>query len=154
MGTIELQLACPIASVPGSTEIQSWAASVTEALGLSGDLCLRVVDEQESCALNSRYRDRPEPTNVLSFPVELPPGVKAAIIGDLAICAPVVEREAREQGKEVRAHWAHMVVHGILHLAGHHHETPSRAQAMEALEVELLAALGFSSPYQWPCSNG
>ncbi|MEE9255263.1 MAG: rRNA maturation RNase YbeY [Pseudomonadales bacterium] len=154
MRTIELQLACPLASVPSPNELESWIASVTQALELSGDVCVRVVDEQEGSSLNARYRDRPDPTNVLSFPMELPPGVEAAVLGDLAICAPVVEREAQEQGKDVKAHWAHMVVHGILHLAGHGHETEAQAQAMEALEVQLLGAMGFSNPYQLPCSNG
>ena len=126
--------------------------SVTRALELSGDVCVRVIDEQESRALNFQYRERDEPTNVLSFPVDLPSGVAAVVLGDLAICAPVVAREAREQRKDARDHWAHMVVHGVLHLGGYDHETPSDAAAMEALEIELLAAMGVSNPYQATCS--
>jgi probable rRNA maturation factor len=124
---------------------------VTRALELTGDVCVRVIDEQESRALNLRYRDHDDPTNVLSFPVKLPPGVETVVLGDLAICAPVVEREAREQRKEPKAHWAHMVVHGMLHLAGYDHEMASDAAAMEALEIELLSAMGFADPYQATC---
>ncbi len=151
MGTIELQLACPLPTVPTPHEIESWVANVTRALELTGDVCVRVIDEQESRALNLRYRDHDDPTNVLSFPVKLPPGVETVVLGDLAICAPVVEREAREQRKEPKAHWAHMVVHGMLHLAGYDHEMASDAAAMEALEIELLSAMGFSDPYQATC---
>ena len=147
MGTIELQLACPLPTVPTPHEIESWVASVTGALELSGDVCVRVIDEQESRALNLQYRERDEPTNVLSFPVELASGVTAVVLGDLAVCAPVVEREAREQRKDSKDHWAHMIVHGLLHLGGYDHETPSDAAAMEALEIELLAAIGVSDPY-------
>ena len=151
MGTIELQLACPLPTEPTPHEIESWVANVTRALELTGDVCVRVIDEQESRALNLRYRDHDDPTNVLSFPVKLPPGVETVVLGDLAICAPVVEREAREQRKEPKAHWAHMVVHGMLHLAGYDHEMASDAAAMEALEIELLSAMGFADPYQATC---
>ena len=109
-----------------------------------------IVDEEESAALNSRYRGKRGPTNVLSFGTEPP---AAAIdgellpLGDLVICAAVVQREAREQGKPARAHWAHMVVHGVLHLKGFDHEKARDAEVMEAREREVLAALGFPDPY-------
>ena len=102
----------------------------------------------ESRSLNTRYRGKPAPTNVLSFPMPADGNGKArAMIGDLVVCAPVVAREAREQGKALRAHWAHMVIHGTLHLLGFDHERSSDARRMEGRERELLARLGFPDPY-------
>lgn len=98
-------------------------------------------------ALNARYRGRDYATNVLSFPAELPPGVDVPLLGDIVVCAPVVAREAAEQHKAPRAHWAHMLVHATLHLLGHDHEQPHDATRMEALETRILAALGFPDPY-------
>ena len=112
------------------------------------ELSLRLVDEAESADLNQRYRGKAGPTNVLSFPFEPPPGIKGPrYLGDLVICVPVVAREAAEQGKAPEAHWAHLVVHGVLHLLGYDHLDEAEAQAMEALETRLLANLGFPPPY-------
>lgn len=112
------------------------------------EVTVRVVDAAESQALNQQYRGKDAPTNVLSFPFEAPPGIPVALAGDLVICAPVVEREAREQNKPLKAHWAHMVIHGILHLQGFDHITDEEASVMEELEIRLLAQLGFSNPYE------
>ncbi len=110
---------------------------------------MRVVSPAESRRLNHAWRSKDKPTNVLSFPAEAPGGVTPRMLGDLAICASVVAREAREQGKPLRAHWAHMVVHGTLHLLGHDHERGAReAAAMERLEKRILARLGFPDPYR------
>jgi probable rRNA maturation factor len=106
-----------------------------------------LVDEPESRALNERYRGKDRPTNVLSFPAELPEELDIPLLGDIVICAPLVAEEASSQGKPVEAHWAHLVVHGVLHLLGHDHQLESEAREMEALEVELLASLGFPNPY-------
>jgi probable rRNA maturation factor len=109
---------------------------------------IRIVDEAESRLLNREYRGRDKPTNVLSFPAELPPGLlDYQCLGDLVICAPVVEREALEQGKRAQAHWAHLVVHGMLHLQGMDHQTETEAAEMEALEIEILHTLGHTNPY-------
>jgi len=140
------------ACVPGTPSPQQLRAWARHALGgaACGELTLRIVDEEEGAALNSRYRGKRGPTNVLSFGVEPPPegpGGELLPLGDLVICAAVVQREAAEQGKPARAHWAHMVVHGVLHLRGYDHETAAEAAAMEARERELLAALGFPDPY-------
>lgn len=140
--------------VPAAAEIERWARSALGA-GVRGELTVRVVDEGESAEMNARYRGKRGPTNVLSFPAEVPPGAAAAAaaagealpFGDLVICAAVVEREAREQGKPLAAHWAHMVVHGALHLQGYDHETVRDASTMEARERALLAGLGFPDPY-------
>lgn len=112
------------------------------------ELCIRVVDEAESMTLNSEYRGKNSPTNVLSFGAELPPGVELELLGDLVICAQVVEREAREQDKTPTAHWAHMVVHGCLHLLGYDHIEDADAEIMEALETRILLALDFPAPYE------
>jgi len=109
---------------------------------------VRIVDEPEMRELNARYRHKDYPTNVLSFPAELPPGVDVPLLGDIVICAPVVNREATEQHKAPRAHWAHMLVHGTLHLLGHDHERERDAAVMEALERRILAGLKFPDPYQ------
>ncbi|TNY24961.1 rRNA maturation RNase YbeY, partial [Fulvimonas soli] len=101
----------------------------------------------EGRALNRDYRGKDYATNVLSFPAELPPGMALPLIGDLAICAPVVAREAREQGKRERDHWAHLTVHGVLHLLGYDHIAEADAEAMETLEARILAGLGITDPY-------
>lgn len=115
------------------------------------DLAVRVVDEKEGCSLNHHYRGKDYATNVLSFPAEmpegLPKGVKMPLLGDLVICAPVVAREAAEQGKSLSAHYAHLTVHGTLHLLGWDHEDDKEADAMEQLEREILAELGIDDPY-------
>lgn len=112
------------------------------------ELALRIVDEEEGQALNARWRGRNEATNVLSFPAVHPPGQPLRQLGDLVLCAPVVRREAAAQGKSVEAHCAHLLIHGILHLLGHDHILSEEAQRMEALEVSLLARLGFENPYE------
>ena len=146
---VTVQNAAGEAGTPHARELRAWAR---HALGKSarGELTLRIVGEEESAALNSRYRGKRGPTNVLSFGVERPSvgaGDELLPLGDLVICAAVVQREAREQGKPTAAHWAHMVVHGVLHLFGYDHETSAEAARMEARERELLAALGFPDPY-------
>ncbi|MBL0041060.1 MAG: rRNA maturation RNase YbeY [Xanthomonadales bacterium] len=106
-----------------------------------------ITDADTGRALNRDFRGKDYATNVLSFPTDLPPEVKSPLIGDLAICAPVVSREAEEQGKRLRDHYAHMVIHGTLHLLGHDHVDDHDAERMEALETRLLAALGIADPY-------
>ena len=126
-----------------------------EVLGKSYNLSLAFVDKKTSKTLNKKYRGKDYPTNVLSFPFELPEGMPEqmraelgeGIIGDIAICAPVVEREAKDQGKTAEAHWAHMVIHGVLHLLGHDHVEDAGAEIMEALEIRALAELGYPNPY-------
>jgi probable rRNA maturation factor len=108
---------------------------------------VRIVDTEEGQALNLQYRGRDYATNVLSFPVELPPGVNLPLIGDLVICAPVVAREAAEQGKKPADHWAHLTIHGTLHLLGYDHIDEAEAETMEALETRVLAGLGIADPY-------
>ena len=147
---LHLQRASTASSLPAKADLKRWALA---ALGERPatprvELSLRLVDEAESADLNQRYRGKAGPTNVLSFPFEPPPGIKGPrYLGDLVICVPVVVREAAEQVKAPEAHWAHLVVHGVLHLLGYDHLDEAEAQEMEALETRLLANLGFPPPY-------
>ena len=135
---IDVQIAA--APAPSRDALIAWAGAA-----MAGDgrrLCIRVVDETEARQLNARFRAGVEATNVLSFPAELPD-----VLGDVAVCAAVVAREAEAQDKPLDAHFAHMVVHGVLHLSGMDHGTEAQAQEMEAAEIEILRALGFGDPY-------
>jgi probable rRNA maturation factor len=134
-------------TMPDDSAIRRFAAVALEDLD-APILNLRIVDEDEGRALNRQWRDRDYATNVLSFPADLPAGTGINLLGDVVITAPVVEREARDQGKAVADHFAHLLVHGILHLRGFDHMSDSDAHEMEALEVECLARLGLNDPYQ------
>ena len=137
------------AGVPAAASFRQWvhAALAGAKRRKQAELSIRIVDTVEGRELNRDYRGKDYATNVLSFPTELPPGVQLPLIGDLAICAPVVAREAAEQGKPPRHHWAHMTVHGVLHLLGYDHIVDAEAEAMEALETRILAKLGIADPY-------
>ncbi len=143
--------------VPAQADIEAWlveALNAAQATTASrSEVSVRIVDEAESRQLNNRYRNTDRSTNVLAFPVELPdvdawPSDSPMPLGDLVICAPVVAREAADQGKELAAHWAHMLVHGMLHLLGYDHGTDAEARAMESLEVTVLDARGVENPYE------
>lgn len=152
---IEIQVATA-AEAPDPSLLRAWAEAALAAVGQPGaGVTVRVVDAAEARALNRDFRGRGYATNVLSFPfAEVPPEAVAelggAYLGDLAICAEVVAREAGAQGKAVHAHWAHMVVHGVLHLTGHDHADAAGAAAMEARERAVLAGLGYPDPYETP----
>jgi probable rRNA maturation factor len=139
----------PRAGVPASASFRRWVEAALRGARRrkATELAIRIVGADEGRALNRDYRGKDYATNVLSFPADLPPGVALPLIGDLAICAPVVAREAAEQGKPPRDHWAHLTVHGVLHLLGHDHIEEAQAEAMEALETRILAGLGIRDPY-------
>jgi probable rRNA maturation factor len=141
--------ALPRAGLPAAASFRRWAEAALRGARRRkpAELSIRIVDTDEGQALNRDYRGKDYATNVLSFPAELPPGMNLPLIGDLAICAPVVIREAAEQGKAARDHWAHLTVHGVLHLLGHDHLEEAEAVAMEALETRILAGLGIADPY-------
>jgi probable rRNA maturation factor len=143
---LELQNVSQALEVPDARSFERWAEAALQRE--AAEIVIRVVDEDESAELNSQYRHKAGPTNVLSFPFEAPPGVDTTILGDLVICAPVVAREAREQGKALAAHWAHMVVHGVLHLQGYDHIDDAEAMKMEAEEIAIMGRLGFANPYE------
>lgn len=138
-----------VAYLPTDDELQHWAtAALQERTEFTEpELTIRLVHNDESQELNRDYRGKDKPTNVLSFPFDAPPEVPIELLGDLIICAPVVQAEASEQGKTPQAHWAHMVVHGCLHLLGYDHIKDDEAETMENLERQIMAALGFSDPY-------
>ena len=153
--TVEIVNASSDTQLPASTDFRHWTETALaamqsneETLADGTELSIRVVDEAESAQLNETYRHKQGPTNVLSFPFEGIQGTGINLLGDLAICAPLVRKEAGEQNKPAQAHWAHLTVHGILHLKGYDHEEPAAAGKMEALEVRIMESLGFANPYQ------
>ncbi|MFT6113101.1 MAG: putative rRNA maturation factor [Oleispira sp.] len=152
---LELQLDVQIAvekehDLPTEEQLTQWAtaALVTRTEYDEPELTIRIVDETESQELNNDYRGKDKPTNVLSFPFEAPAHVPIPLLGDLIVCKQVVEREAIEQGKTLTAHWAHMIVHGCLHLLGYDHIEDEEAEEMEGIERVVMAELGFEDPYK------
>lgn len=145
--SLDLQLATDVLDLPAAAAFQQWIDAALADLEAPAEVVIRVVGEAEGRRLNRDYRDKDYATNVLSFPFEAPPPVLSELLGDLVLCAPVVAREAAEQGKVPIAHWAHLVVHGVLHLRGYDHQTEDEAAEMEGLEREILAGLGFPDPY-------
>lgn len=152
--SVDVQIASAVPSVPDEKEIQSWVAEVIRELAVETicEVSIRIVDEEEGRGLNKQYRGIDKATNVLSFPVDsessgkLPPDLPCSL-GDIVICGPLVESEAVVQHKDVSAHWAHLLVHGTLHLLGHDHEVDTEADAMEALETRILQRRGIRDPY-------
>jgi probable rRNA maturation factor len=156
--SVDLQVACPVDSIPHASEVRSWLEQAYLAGGndasVRRDVSVRIVDEHESRRLNNQYRQQDKATNVLAFPAGRPdefiglPETAPRPLGDLVICAPLVEREAESQGKAPDSHWGHLLVHGMLHLLGYDHETSDQALEMETLEKEILANRGFENPYR------
>jgi len=144
---VDIENACQAGNTPDEKAILCWITAALHSHRSHAELAIRIVDEHESASLNAQYRHKNSSTNVLSFPSGLPEDSKVPILGDLAICAAVVEREAREQHKSLEAHWAHMVVHGTLHLLGFDHIEDAEADIMEAKEIAILHKLGFANPY-------
>nr|WP_272887222.1 rRNA maturation RNase YbeY [Stutzerimonas stutzeri] len=151
---IELDLQCASnGAVPDEAELRRWCELALHQRTADSELTIRLVDEAEGRELNRDYRDKDYATNVLSFPADVPDGpggvpmLDIPLLGDLVICVPVVEREATEQGKALQAHWAHLVIHGCLHLLGYDHLEDDEAEEMESLERQLLAELGHPDPY-------
>lgn len=145
---VDIQNVCESQTLPTTELFQQWVdialANVTEQLY---ELTIRIVNAEESQLLNKQYRKKDKPTNVLSFPFEVPEGITLNLLGDLVICASVVEQEAKEQNKALFDHWAHMIIHGCLHLLGYDHINDTDADEMETLEIKILAKLSISNPY-------
>lgn len=145
---LSVQYGVARAGLPAKSTIRRWARAALQGMRRQhAALGVRIVGAVESECHNSQFRRKHAPTNVLAFPYEAPPGARSEILGDLVICAPVVRREARAQHKPVNAHWAHMVVHGILHLRGYDHQSRRDATVMEKMEIRILKALGYANPY-------
>ncbi|QLB44764.1 rRNA maturation RNase YbeY [Mannheimia pernigra] len=150
---IDLQIACKNSeNLPSEAQFYTW---VHKALAIEAktenfpesEITIRIVDEAESHELNLTYRGKDKPTNVLSFPFEVPEGIEMPLLGDLVICRQVMEKEAEEQGISLESHWAHLAIHGTLHLLGYDHLTDEEAEEMESLETEIMQSLGFEDPY-------
>jgi probable rRNA maturation factor len=144
---LDLQQASSANDLPTEAELLRYLEAAVSPFQADAEVTIRIVDETESQQLNFDYREKDKPTNVLSFPFQCPPGIELPLLGDLVICAQVVAREAQEQQKTLQAHWAHMVVHGSLHLLGFDHINDADAEEMEAEEIQILQELGFANPY-------
>ena len=148
---VEVQRLTDSVTTPDDQEFKRWVGVALAGKRQQADVVIRIVDREEARQFNLQYRQKDYATNVLSFPAERPEGIPAnvagSVLGDLLICAPVVAEEAKSQGKQELDHWAHLSVHGVLHLLGYDHEVESEAAVMESLEVEILKELGVSDPY-------
>lgn len=144
---LDLQLASTAAGIPAQSDIQRWLNAAIKPFQAEAEVTVRIVDNSESQQLNLQYRGKDKPTNVLSFPFQAPAGLELPLLGDLIVCAQVVQTEAEEQQKLLNDHWAHMVVHGCLHLLGFDHINDDDAVEMEEEEIQILAGLGIKNPY-------
>jgi len=144
---IEIQAVFESSGQPDPQQIQLWVDTALADYDQDTEIVVRIVGEQESAELNEQYRHKSGPTNILSFPVDVPEGIELDLLGDLVICAPVVEKEALEQGKTLTHHWAHIIVHGVLHLLGYDHIEDDEAELMENKEIAILNKLLIDNPY-------
>lgn len=145
---LSVQLASSAGCLPTRHKLRRWVQAAIADARPESEVCVRLVDEPEMQALNAQYRGKDYPTNVLSFPADVPAGLDLPLLGDIVVCGPVVAREAEQQGKPAEAHWAHMLVHGTLHLLGYDHITDTDAEEMEQLETVILTSLGYPPPYE------
>lgn len=145
---LDIQLASDADNIPSAALFQQWLNTALSELSVSVEVLIRIVDEPEMTELNQTYRHKTGATNILSFPFEAPAGVDLNLLGDLVVCAPVLEREALAQNKSLEQHWAHIVIHGLFHLLGYDHNNEIEAEAMEALEVKALKKLHINNPYE------
>lgn len=148
MNFIEIQTVHQASNLPDEQQIQGWVDAALQNHPSDTEIVVRIVDEQESAELNQQYRHKSGPTNILSFPVDLPEGIELDLLGDLVICAPVLEKEAIEQQKILADHWAHIIIHGVLHLLGYDHIEDGEAELMESKEISILNTLKIANPYQ------
>ena len=147
---LDLDIADNLQQVPTEEQFRGWITQALTAGGYNKDsveLSVMVVSETVSQTLNDQYRGKNKPTNVLSFPAEIPEFVESELIGDMVICAPLVQKEAEQQNKSLQDHWAHLTVHGCLHLLGFDHIEDEEAEQMEAIEIKVLQQLGIANPY-------
>ncbi len=147
MNQIEVQVVFSSPDQPDKVQIQQWVDAALQDYGKDAEIVVRIVDVHESAQLNKQYRHKPGPTNILSFPADIPADVGLNLLGDLVVCAPVVEREAIEQQKLLTHHWAHIIIHGVLHLLGYDHLDGAEAEIMENKEINILQALNIKNPY-------
>ena len=148
---IDLQIACEETKYPSIEQFQRWVNTALDEVSSDTkqafELTIRIVNREESQQLNNQYRGIDKPTNVLSFPFEVPEGIELNLLGDLIICIEVMQKEAQDQNKALFDHWAHLVIHGCLHLVGFDHISDNEALEMESIEVLILKKLGINDPY-------
>ncbi len=148
MNTLDIQLASQSHQIPGKNQFQKWVDAVLLDEAENSEIVIRIVDEAEMIQFNEQYCDKKGTTNILSFPFEVPEGIESDLLGDLLVCVPVVEQESSQQNKELEHHWAHLIIHGVLHLLGYNHIEDSDAEEMEALEIGILNKIKIANPYQ------
>ena len=148
MNYLDIQIATESGNYPSEQQFQQWVDTVLSDQSQDSEIVIRLVDDTESAELNQQYRHKQGPTNILSFPFDAPDGVEMDLLGDLVICAPLIDREAREQNKLPEHHWAHITIHGVLHLLGYDHIEEAEAEEMESLEIKLLNMLNIANPYE------
>lgn len=148
MNTLEIQPVFKTPNLPKAEQFQHWIDAALQGYNKDTEIVVRIVDEAESAQLNRQYRDKEGPTNILSFPADLPEELDLNLLGDLVVCAPVIEREAESQWKNPADHWAHIIIHGVLHLIGYDHLNDEDAVIMEQKEIGILQQLNINNPYQ------
>ncbi|KAF3981967.1 MAG: rRNA maturation RNase YbeY [Methylococcales symbiont of Hymedesmia sp. n. MRB-2018] len=148
MNTIDFQLISKSNKIPSESLFQTWVNSVLIDQSEDSEIVIRVVDEAEMTRFNEKYRDKHGSTNILSFPFQVPQGIESVLLGDLLLCAPVIEEEAWQQKKLLNHHWAHIIVHGVLHLLAYDHSNEVDAEEMETKEIEILKTIKITNPYQ------
>ena len=147
MNYLEIQIATEVADYPTERQFQQWVDAALAGREQDAEIVIRLVDDAESAQLNQQYRHKSGPTNILSFPVDVPEAMELDLLGDLVINAPLISLEAGQQHKQVLHHWAHITVHGVLHLLGYDHIDEQEAEQMEALEIEILKQFNIANPY-------
>lgn len=148
MNYLDIQIATDFPDLPSEAQFKHWVDTVLQDTEQDSEIVIRLVDKPESAELNQQYRNKQGPTNILSFPFEAPDNIDMDLLGDLVICAPLIAEEAGEQHKQAEHHWAHITIHGVLHLLGYDHVEDGEAEEMETLEIKLLNVLNIANPYQ------
>lgn len=148
MNIVDIQIESQSKQLPSTDQFQAWVDTVLVHDDEDSDVVIRIVDEAEMIQFNQQYRQKEGTTNILSFPFDVPDEVESSLLGDLLVCAPVIEKEALLQNKKLAHHWSHMIIHGVLHLLGYDHINDDEAQEMEALEIKMLSTIDIANPYQ------
>ncbi|MCK4841208.1 MAG: rRNA maturation RNase YbeY [Methylococcales bacterium] len=148
MNKLDFQIVSKSNSIPAPHQFQSWVDAVLKDESEDSEITIRIVDEAEMIQFNEQYRHKKGSTNILSFPFDVPEGIESNLLGDLLLCAGVVEKESQQQNKILEHHWAHMVVHGVLHLLGYNHVEDDEAEEMEGLEIRILNIIKIKNPYE------
>ncbi len=153
MNFLDFQVVSESQQLPTPEQFKIWVDAVLTDTSQDSEIVIRIVDEAEMIQFNEQYRGKKGATNILSFPFDSPEGADSQLLGDLLVCAPIVELEAKQQNKALDHHWAHMIIHGVLHLIGYDHINDMDAEEMEALEIKILIKIKIDNPYEEQVSN-